>query len=195
MPNAAKISNNKFSVKHFTHKAEVDNYIRSKQHSYTYVPVMPACYMENFLSMMAPKKQSDGSLVFSLPCKGAAQEWSLYSVAETGAVVASILANPQKYSGKQIDLIGDRLNLNSIIATYGEVAGAKASLHELSDEQFKQFVPGEAGVEVLNMLRFFDEYGYGDSVGTGHEIAGKSVYPQLSSWRQFLENHLEQLVR
>jgi hypothetical protein len=188
LPNAEKISKGKYKVAHFTHKAKVDEYIRSKQHQYKYIGVMPSCYYENFVTMMAPKQQEDGTFVFNQPAKGTGV-WSLYSVAETGRVVAEVLKNVEKYVNKTVLMTAERRTLNDLVKQYGEVRGKKAILNELTDEQFISFFPPQAketAEEIIEMCRFFDEYGYGDGKGAlANEMEGKDIV-QLSTFKQWL---------
>jgi len=183
LANCMKISNSKYSVKHFTDKALVDQYIRNQNFNFTYISVLPACYFENFLNYLAPTEVND-TYVFHLPAKSSGV-WSVYSaVNDTGEIVRKILENPGLYANKIIDMVAERLTLDELIKRYGEVRGRRSILHELTDEEFLDSMEGAR--ETLSMFRFFDEFGYGDQ-HESNEIDGKEVYPQLTTWKQWLE--------
>jgi hypothetical protein len=192
LPNAAKISNGKYKVEHFTQKAKVDAYIRSKQHKYKYIAVLASAYNENFFTYWMPEER-DNSYVFNFPSTSTAM-YSLYSVAETGRVVSEVLGNVEKYENKCIDMVGQRITLGDIVKHYGEVRGKKAVLNELTDEKYLSFFPAdrqEFARQCLGMLRYFEEFGYGDNSGVGHEVDGKDIVP-LSTWKQWSEKIFKQ---
>jgi len=187
LPNAEKISKGKYAVEHFTQKAKVDEYIRSKPHRYKYIAVLASAYNENFFTYWAPQEH-DNTYTFNFPSTSTAL-YSQFAVAETGRVISEVLENVEKYENKCIDMVGERITLCDIVKQYGEVRGKKAVLNELTDEKYLSFFPAyqhEYAHQCLGMLRYFDEFGYGDKAGIGHEIDGKDIVP-LSTWRQWLE--------
>jgi hypothetical protein len=86
-------------------------------------------------------------------------------------------------------MVGERIRLGDIVKQYGKVRGKKAVLNELTDEKYLSFFPAdrqEFARQCLGMLRYFEEFGYGDKPGVGNEIDGKGIV-SLSTWRVWLE--------
>jgi len=146
--------------------------------------------MENFLGFypaFTPKHEGNKA-IFSVPARRDSQ-WPLFSVADVGNIFVEILKNPDKYNGKTINAWSEKMRVSEVIKQYGEAKGVETELNELTDEQFLQTIPGDVGVSILNMFRFFDDYGvkHLDLSGTGQELDSKDVYPNQIKWREFLK--------
>src|SRR5690606_25521060 len=108
LPNATKLSNNKYNVPQFTQKAEVDQAVLEGGFQfYTFVAV--GFYFQNF-QFYFPPKEEDGTLVFTLPVAGDKRLWTL-DVEDLGEAVVNVLNDPEKWSGKYVPVYRDNLRL------------------------------------------------------------------------------------
>jgi uncharacterized protein YbjT (DUF2867 family) len=61
LSNSQQESNGKYEVAHFTTKAKVEDYIRSKGFEFTFFPA-PGFYYQNFQTFFPPKSDENGNL-------------------------------------------------------------------------------------------------------------------------------------
>jgi len=185
LPNVEAASKGKYDVPAFTHKARVEEYIRSMQsrtpRAFEYATfTAPSFYFQSLQAFFPPKTEGD-TLVFTLP---KIKNLIACDVDETGASVVTALNNPSKWDLKRIDFYGDDAPVSDYINTYGKVTGKKVKLNEPTCEEFAKF--GFPGAEELAaMFGWFNEYTY---YGTnGDRKSGKEATPGgLCNWEQFL---------
>src|SRR5581483_3538897 len=93
LPNVEAISGGKFRVPHFTGKAKVDKIVREagfENHTFVIAPG----YYQNFVDLLAPQKQADGSVGWAFPIDPSARCWHIGDISELGDIVAGAFANP-----------------------------------------------------------------------------------------------------
>jgi len=175
LPNVETISGGKYDVPHFTDKAKVDAVVKSagfEHHTF----VIASFFYQNFLGILAPQKQQDGSVGWTLPIDPGARSIHMGDIGELGNIVAGVFAHPEKAGGGQyLPLVGDLLSFNDVVETLNE-QGHSFTFHRVPREVFATFFPGAH--ELAEMFGYFEEHTYlganSDSqIALAHEIAGK----------------------
>ncbi|TNY21764.1 NAD(P)-binding protein [Rhodotorula diobovata] len=145
--------------------------------------VQAASYMQNFETLLAPRKQPDGSLVFAVPMTPQSKIALLDTKADYGAYVREVIEGESFGPGSDVLACAEELSLEEIVSQFNEVTGAKATYHQLAHDDFLA-VAGPAGQEILEMLLWFQDFGY---------FGGKDIAPSqkelavpVKTWRDFV---------
>jgi len=180
LPNVATISKDKWHVPHFTDKAIVDDYARSK--NLPIVSVVPPFYFQNFTSFFPPKWEGE-TAVFTLPMPEKCF-LTAYDVNETGDFVLQVLKNFDHWRGKTVPMIGEHKHPQEYIEIFSKVTGQKARYQSVSVEQFGSFgFPGAK--ELADMFGYFNEYTYlGPHIDIG---LSKKLHPNATSFEAWLK--------
>mmetsp|Transcript_13454 Transcript_13454/g.23244 ORF Transcript_13454/g.23244 Transcript_13454/m.23244 type:complete len:303 (+) Transcript_13454:140-1048(+) len=178
-----KESNGKYDVPHFTQKAKLETYIRSKGFEFTSFPAA-AFYYQNFLTFFPPKKdEKTGKLTFTLPESSSV---TAFDVNDTGAVVTAAFQHPHKWNGRFIPISGEHFTWSEFIEKFNKATGKGAVLNLVPRETFAKF--GFPGAEELaEMFGWFDEFGYYGRAGK-REL-GLRAYHDLKSLSEWFEEN------
>lgn len=133
--NVEQISGNKYKVAHFSDKAKVMDYVKSKRFEFASFPA-PAFFYENFHTYCPPHhvksiakitiQDADGTTVFSLPDFSGDIPVFMFDINDIGEAVLNIIERPEKWNGKFIPLYGEKLTMNEVARQYEEVTKKKA---------------------------------------------------------------------
>ncbi|BGP01550.1 hypothetical protein NBRC10513v2_005191 [Rhodotorula toruloides] len=191
LENAKEVSGGKVAgVEHFDSKSEVTKYARSIG-GLKVLNVEPGCYMTNFLGgAMGPRRSSSGNsdeVLFSFPMRPEGKIALLATKEDYGAYVRAALEDEKlSKDGGEVLAASDELSVEEMVKQWSEVTGHKARFVQQSDADYLSNFPGnyaKAGEELLEMLRWFDGYGY---------YGGKSIEPsqrilkgKVHSWRDW----------
>ncbi|KUJ20143.1 NmrA family transcriptional regulator [Mollisia scopiformis] len=188
LPNITEITNGAVTtIHHFDSKAEVETYIRGLPITAAFF--MAGWYMQNHKFLMPPKKNDDGTVVFS-------QTWSpttvvpMIDITDTGKFVTPILLNPDKYNGKSftcatafytpIQLVDGWTTVTGRTVTYEQI-GSDKKQGNLTAEMQKQLKDSTEGI---NTWSYFGPNGEKDLEWTLAQLEEK-----LTSWEEFLRNN------
>jgi len=158
LPGTKEESHGKYVVPHFDTKYEIEKYAKSKK-NLKCIYYMPPFFYENFAHLAAGsvRKASDGTIEFAFPMNGTAKV-SMFSVHDSGKIIAKVLEDPEKWVGKDITASAQDLNWNEVVATFSKVTGKKAKFVHLRDEEYGP-IAGHLTEEFLNMFRWFQDFG------------------------------------
>jgi uncharacterized protein YbjT (DUF2867 family) len=185
LPDVEVISGGKFHVPHFTGKAKVDRVVKEAgfaNHTFVIAPF----YYQNFIGVLAPQKQTDGSVGWALPFDPTARSIHMGNIAELGDIVAGAFAHPdQAGHGEYLPLVGDFVSFNEIIDTLNR-QGHNFSFNQVPKEAFAGLFPG-AG-EIAEMFGYFQAHTYlgsdsRDQIALANKIAGRQP-TKFSAWAQ-----------
>jgi len=177
--NVEKESGNKYKVPHFTDKAKVEEYIRTKNFKYTAF-IAAAFYYQNMQTFFAPKEE-DGVLVFTLP---ATSNITAFDVNDIGGVSAAAFKKPESVNHMFVPCSADHFSPAEFVELVGKVTGKKTKLNSLTFEQYAGL--GFPGAEELaEMFRWFNAQTY-YGLKAKREL-GLRLYPQLKTMKQWLE--------
>jgi len=181
LANVRELSKGKYNVPHFTDKADVATYARNSGLLCTFVE--PAFYYTNLFNFFPPKKDADGTYVWTMPM-AEDKPLTAYDVADTGATVVTALNNPTEWKNVTIPYPGEHTFAQNYIATIGRVLGIKTRYNAVTVEQFAHF--GFPGAEELaQMFGWFNEYTY---YGPNTDLSlGRKANPELKTFEQFVK--------
>jgi uncharacterized protein YbjT (DUF2867 family) len=183
LPNVETISGGKYNVPHFTDKARVDAIVKNagfEHHTF----VIASFFYQNLLGILAPQKQQDGSLGWTLPIDPSSRSIHMGDIAELGAVVAGAFAYPDKAGdGQCLPLVGEFLSFNEVVETLNK-QGHTFTFNQVPREVFANFFDGAR--ELAEMFGYFEDHTYlgansDNQIALAHEIAGKPA-TDFATW-------------
>ncbi len=183
LPSVETISGGKYDVPHFTDKARVDAIVKNagfEHHTF----VIASFFYQNLLGILAPQKQQDGSLGWTLPIDPSARSIHMGDIGELGKVVAGAFAHPDKAGdGQYLPLVGDFLSFNEVVETLNK-QGHTFTFNQVPREVYANFFPGAR--ELAEMFGYFQDHTYlgansDDQIALAHEIAGRPA-TDFATW-------------
>jgi len=188
-PHAQKLSGGKYHVPHFTEKAKVEEYIRNIQKGKdafeSAVFITPSFYFQNFhWKAFCPKKDASGSYEFIFP---KTNTLTAFEINDLGLLFAKILHNPREYNNKTILLEGEQSSPQHYVKKFEEITGQKATLKEVSREEWEKNPNLHHGKQLAEMFAFMDEYTYfGQEKSQYQVIHAREIFPEVKNWETFL---------
>jgi uncharacterized protein YbjT (DUF2867 family) len=182
LPNVEAISGGKFDVPHFTNKAKIEPTVKEAGFAYHTFVIAPF-YYQNLL-VMAPQKQSDGTVGWALPLDPERRVIHMGDISELGRVVAGAFAQPELAGhGEHLPLVGDFLSFNEILVTLKR-QGHNFSFKQVPKELFAGWFPGAR--EIAEMLAYFEAHTYlgadsRDAIALANKIAGRQP-TRFAAW-------------
>ena len=183
LPDVEAVGRGKFHVPHFTGKAKVDRIVKEAgfaNHTFVIAPF----YYQNLIGVLAPQKQTDGSMVWTLPLDPTVRSIHMGDITELGDIVAGAFGRPdQAGHGEYLPLVGDFMSFNEIIDTLNR-QGHNFSFNQVPKEVFAGLFPGAA--EIAEMFSYFQAHTYlgsdsRDQIALANKIAGRQP-TKLSAW-------------
>jgi len=175
LPDVEAISSGRFEVPHFTGKAKIDRIVQEAgfvNHTFVIAPF----FYQNLVGVMAPQKQTDGSLGWALPLDPNVRSIHMGDIGELGSIVAGAFAHPDRAgNGEYLALVGDFMSFNEIVDTLNR-QGHEFSFKHIPKEVFATSFPGAA--ETAEMIGYFQAHTYlgsdsGDRIALANKIAGQ----------------------
>src|SRR5467141_1353274 len=185
LPNVEAISGGKFDVPHFTGKAKIDRIVKEARFPHHTFVIAPG-YYQNFVGFLAPQKQADGSVGWSLPLDPDVRCLHMGDIRELGKIVAGAFAHPDEGgNGEYLPLVGDFLSFNEVVETLNR-QGHEFSFKQIPKEVFAGLFPGAA--ELTEMIGYWEVHTYlgSDSsaqIALANKIAGRQP-TKFATWAQ-----------
>src|ERR1700726_4903611 len=143
LPDVESISGGKLHVPHFTGKAKVDRIVKEAGFAHHTFVIAPFFY-QNLVGLLAPQKQSDGTMGWALPVDPTVRGIHMGDIRELGNIVAGAFAHPDEAgNGEYLPLVGDFMSFNEIIDTFNG-QGHKFSFKQVPKEVFAALFPAAA---------------------------------------------------
>jgi uncharacterized protein YbjT (DUF2867 family) len=183
LPHVEAISGGKLHVPHFSGKAKIDRIVKEAGFAH-YTFVIAPFYYQNVLGVMAPQKQSDGTLGWALPIDPTVRGIHMGDIHEIGNIVAGAFARPDEAgNGEYLPLVGDFMSFNEIVDTLNR-QGHEFSFKQVPTETFAASFPGAA--EIAATFAWFQAHTYlgSDSsyqIALANKIAGRQP-TKFSTW-------------
>ena len=183
LPDVEAISGGHFHVPHFTGKAKADRIVKEAgfaNHTFVIAPF----YYQNLIGVLAPQKQTDGSVGWALPLDPTVRSIHMGDITELGDIVAGAFAHPdQAGHGEYLPLVGNFMSFNEIIDTLNR-QGHNFSFNQVPKEVFAGLFPGAA--EIAEMFSYFQAHTYlgsdsRDQIALANKIAGRQP-TEFSAW-------------
>jgi uncharacterized protein YbjT (DUF2867 family) len=183
LPNVEAISGGKLHVPHFSGKAKIDRIVKEAGFAH-YTFVIAPFYYQNVLGVLAPQKQSDGTLGWALPIDPTVRGIHMGDIREIGNIVAGAFGRPDEAgNGEYLPLVGDFMSFNEIVDTLNR-QGHEFSFEQVPTETFAASFPGAA--EIAATFAWFQAHTYlgSDSpyqIALANKIAGRQP-TKFSTW-------------
>ncbi|HEY5745677.1 MAG TPA: NmrA/HSCARG family protein [Chryseolinea sp.] len=185
LPDVESISKGLFHVPHFTGKAKVDQIIKEAGFDYHTFVIAPFFY-QNFWGPLAPQKQENGRLGWSLPLDPTVRGIHLGDITELGKIVAGAFAKPTEAGqGAYLPLVGDLMSFNEIVDTLNR-QGHTFSFTQVPTEIFVTLFEGAD--EIAATFSYFQAHTYlgseaSKAIALANRIAGSSM-TTFADWAQ-----------
>jgi uncharacterized protein YbjT (DUF2867 family) len=183
LPNVEAISRGELEVLHFTNKAKIESSVKEAGFAHHTFVIAPF-YYQNFLGLMAPQKQPDGTVGWTLPLDPEPRVIHMGDITELGQVVAGAFSQPELAGhGEHLPLVGDFLSFNEIIATLNR-QGHNFAFKQVPKELFAGWFPGAK--EIAEMLAYFQAHTYlgadsRDAIALANKVAGRQP-TKFAAW-------------
>lgn len=189
LPHASKISGGEYSVPHFDNKAKTEEYIRSLPIKSSFF--CPGVFMQNFLTMISPQPQSDGTYVLETTMKPRTEIPLIDIVKDAGNYVGAILANPDQFSGEVVFGAAEYISMEEIVEQMSQVTRKTIKYRPADPLSYLNFLPDDTRNDLLAMFAYYDDFGfYGDLTSQAFAETSKSPRQQVASFKDFLNNNL-----
>lgn len=176
LPNCEAISGGKYKVEHFSGKADVNAVVSAAgfaQHTF----VEPPMYFQNFLTMMAPQPQKDGSKAWFMPMKADNRCIHMGDVTEFGKLASRAFEAPEKYgSGQHLAQAAGLYSWQYLVDALNE-QGHNVKYHQMPNEAFDA-LPFPGAAELREMMNYFEDYTYFGPEGEAHVALGNEAVPE-----------------
>jgi uncharacterized protein YbjT (DUF2867 family) len=175
LPNVEAISGGTIHVPHFTGKAKIDRIVEEagfEHHTFVIAPF----YYQNLAGALAPQKQADGSLGWTLPLDPNVRCIHMGDITELGNIVAGAFAHPDEAgNGEYLPLVGDFMSFNEIVETLNR-QGHQFSFKQVPKDVFATLFPGAA--EIAGTFSHFQAHTYlgsdsYDQIALANKVAGR----------------------
>ena len=136
------------------------------------------------MGALAPQKQADGSLGWSVPLDPDVRCLHMGDITELGNIVASAFVHSvQAGNGEYLPLVGDFMSFNEIVETLNR-QGHEFSFKQVPKEIFATLFPGAA--EIAEMFSYFQAHTYlgsdsSDRIALANKIAGRQP-SKFATW-------------
>jgi len=188
---ADKCSEGKFvHIDHFTGKGIVTAYGRetAAAHGIRFVNVEAGLYMSNYVAMMPPQKQEDGSYVYALPVPVESTSPLLDTVSDYGLFVRKAMEASEM---QNIYAYGEELSYADLVKQMSEITGKKVTFKEVSKEEYEKMLIG-IGMSPRLALEMYEMFAYIASdvgyFGTKDIQGSRAGLEQLThSWADFVK--------
>lgn len=184
------LDNGNPQVPHFMSKWEVDEYLKASGLSRT--SFYTGFYIENILTIMAPKKIGEDTYLIPLPALPDAPNMA-YPVNDTGAWVTAAFNDPDTWIGKDMRVVTEWLSTREMAKIASRVSGKNVVPLELDEEAFKATkdadYPGAEEI-YLNFL-FFAKHGP-DSGARDQEMTLR-LYPNATNFEKLVKENVATL--
>lgn len=158
-------------IPHFESKGEIEVYLRESGIGFSIV--RPVEFMDNVRYI---RESVLSGVYFDPRDSDRSHQW--IAVSDIGYLVGEAFDNPEEWLGRTSEIAGDQLTIAEFVDALSHAAGVDIHYQQLTWSVYEE----QAGEEMTNMLRWFDESGYQADVE-----ALRSTYPNLLTFEQYLQ--------
>ncbi|XP_029474704.1 nmrA-like family domain-containing protein 1 [Rhinatrema bivittatum] len=176
-----------FPARHMDAKASINDYMAEIALPKT--EIIPPFYFENFLSTFKPIASGHDFYKLALPMGDTAMDG--ISLAQIGPIVATVLRNPQRWTGKSCCLSADRLHVRDYAATLSQLLHPKQFQDaRISLRSFLELYRGPGAQDLGNMFEFWKKGSQRMSGAMTSELC-----PGLQTFHMWVSENKERLRR
>lgn len=144
-------ANRKTGVPHLDGKHEIEEHLKKSGLSYTIL--RPVWFMEHFSSPWYRPSIEKG--VLSTPLRPD-RPLQMVSIDDIGRIVAEVFTKPTKFAEREIDIAGDQLTMQEIVADISRVLAHPVRYEQIPEDSTEEAV----GHDWAPMFRWLNEHGY-----------------------------------
>ncbi len=167
-------ANRRTGIPHFDSKYLVEEHL--KRSGLPYTILRPVWFMENFASPWFLPSIEKGLL--SMPLDPA-RPLQMIATDDIGRFVAAAITRPSLFIGREIDIAGDELSMDQVLAEIARVLSRKVRYERIPEERAEYAV----GRDWALMFQWFNEHGYTVDIPAIRALYG---IPLTTFW-QYLE--------
>jgi uncharacterized protein YbjT (DUF2867 family) len=179
-------------VDQFDVKAEIEEYIRDLPLKSAFLA--PGMFMSNFSTVMAPRKQDDGSYLVVGVNDPETKIPLIETAADSGLYAVPLLLDPEGMNGKVMYAATKLYTFNEMTEIISKVSGETVRYQALPKEVLAGFMKEEMGARMVAMMSFIDEPGY-YGPGTAEKVRETVglVEGKLTTFEEFAGRYLTDL--
>ncbi|KAL2795017.1 hypothetical protein BJX66DRAFT_302483 [Aspergillus keveii] len=179
-------------VDQFDVKAEIEEYIRGLPLKSAFLA--PGMFMSNFSTVMAPRKQDDGSYLVVGVNDPETKIPLIETAADSGLYAVPLLLDPEGMNGKVMYAATKLYTFNEMTEIISKVSGETVRYQALPKEVLAGFMKEEMGARMVAMMSFIDEPGY-YGPGTAEKVRETVglVEGKLTTFEEFAGRYLTDL--
>lgn len=172
------------AVPQFRAKAAVARYARANKLPLT--ELVPASLFDDFLTIYAPRRAADGSLVLFLPPGAASRGHEYVAADDLGGWIRACLEAPDRYLGRSVPMCSARVSLHELAAAITATTGERCRAEPVTTEQLLRT---QAFGPLTRMYCALWDHLNASPERWRDADASRSIYPQAMTLRQWLEAH------
>ncbi|MFA9477396.1 NmrA/HSCARG family protein [Phycisphaerales bacterium AB-hyl4] len=162
-------------IPHFDSKWQIEQHIREIGLPCTIL--RPVFFMDNWQMPMLRDMIFGGQLLQPLSPDTSLQQ---IAVDDIGAFAAMAFDDRDAWLGREVDLAGDELTMNDLVATFSRVIGRPVTYQQVPWDAFEQ----QMGPEYTVMYRWFEQVGYSADIS-----ALRQTHSGLKTLERFLSEN------
>ena len=190
LPSADKESGGRYKNVHHFEGKRAQEYISRLSVKSAFI--VPGLYMQNFIEDVAvrPHPAGDGTYVISNVMTPETEVPMIDIECDTGNYVAAMLADPEKFAGKQVDAAGSVTSFSEAARHISQVTGKKVVYQQVPDAEYKSKLPEILQDELAEMFLFFQDFGlYGSDQKNRAASDAQKARQKPVSFEQFAKNN------
>jgi uncharacterized protein YbjT (DUF2867 family) len=156
-------------VPHFESKYQIEQYLVASDIPWTIIA--PAAFMDDFKDGWYKRSLEEGQLAMVMPA-----DRPLYFICseDIGAMAALAISQPERFTGKRLEIAGDKLTGAQIAALFSSKYGRTITYREVPLAAAETYSP-----DLAAMFRYFQQNDLGIDLPALH-----STYPEVA-WHSF----------
>ncbi|KAL4921472.1 hypothetical protein BDW62DRAFT_219573 [Aspergillus aurantiobrunneus] len=184
-------------VDQFDVKAEVEAYLRTLPFKLGTAYIAPGMFMQNLTTVMAPRRQDDGSYAIVGINDPDAKIPLIDAAGDSGSYLVPFLERPEESNGKVIYAASGVYSFAEMAGIIAQASGQVTKYVQIPGSVYQGFMHEEQGARMVAMMSFLDRPGYfGEGtegkVAEGVESVRKSG-GRLTSFEEFAGRHCKTL--
>ena len=150
--------------------------------------------MQNFLSDSRPYPVGDGSFAITNILKPETTV-PLIDITDTGKYVGAMLADPDKFKGRQFIAAGSCYSFEEVAQEISKATGRKVVYQQIPDDKFKAMLPEALQEEMTGMFALFRDYGlFGSDQQTKVAESAKEARQKPTTLHEFVTKNAKEFT-
>jgi len=183
--NFGGVPDKKTYVPHFESKRLAEEYLRTTHPTLPTTILRPVTFMDQLVAGDPTSATAKITKLLFLTQLKPTTRLQFIACSDIGGVAALVLANPERYLGKDVDLAGDELSVEELEAGWREVFDGEEMRPQMMGGAALAWALRAGMKELRLMFKFFNEIGFNADIP-----ALRVQYPELKDWKTFLRTDM-----